>query len=592
MLLVQAGFFNIPSWPVFTNFLKAEIARPFSGDLLHWQWLLLFICLLVSTHQWLIPSAWFTRTANRFRNYAQNRSRAIWICMLFPAVVRVALLPAISIKPPSVHDEFSWLLMADTFRLGRLTNPIHPFWQHFESIHIIQRPTYASMYPPGFGAFLAVGALLHHPWLGVLLSVSLLCGCLCWMLQAWVPPVWAFGGALLAALQIGIGSYWMNSFVGGAPAPALAGALVLGSIPRFLRKPVPKYAVLFALGTVLLVNTRPFEGTILALLCAALTFFWYRTRVLGSSVIRWRALVPAVFVLVAGAAFTLYYSWRVTGNPLKPAYVVNHETYGWPENFAFLPPVKVAHRHPNLKNMQDLELARRARYSTFGRMLDSLSSRYHINWEFFVGPGLTLPLLMLPWTIRSRKLRPLLYIVVIMFGINTLQLMAYPQHVAGMTGIFYLLLVGGLRQLCRQAHLRNLMPERVMAGLALCVAIGAGLSLFMEPLHFMPSSFWEWTHWPYRDARAALATRLEQLPGQHVIFVRYGAAHNAHEEWVYNAARIDRSKVVWANAMNWKDDTALRNYYKNRQAWIFEPDTDPSSFLPFTSKTYGETATP
>jgi hypothetical protein len=118
--------------------------------------------------------------------------------------------------------------------------------------------------------------------------------------------------------------------------------------------------------------------------------------------------------------------------------------------------------------------------------------------------------------------------------------------------------------------------------------LGAAFSLFMEPLHLMPSSFWEWPHWPYRDARAAVAAKLEQLPGQQLIFVRYRSDHNPHEEWVYNAARIDRSKIVWANAMNWRDDSKLREYFKNRQAWIIQPDADPFGFLPFTSKTYGE----
>ena len=110
---------------------------------------------------------------------------------------------------PYIHDEFSYLLAADTFCEGRLTNPAHPHWEHFESIHIIQQPTYASKYPPGQGLVMALGQYLTgEPLAGVWISTALAVVAFYWMLLGWLPSRWAFVGAILLLAHPSIQLVW------------------------------------------------------------------------------------------------------------------------------------------------------------------------------------------------------------------------------------------------------------------------------------------------------------------------------------------------------------------------------------------------
>ena len=158
---------------------------------------------------------------SRHRGYCEQASPTLSsACML--ALADLCLGPLLAHfgqwPYPSIHDEFSYLLAADTYAHGRLANPPHPLWKHFESMHILVQPTYASKYPPAQGLILAAGQVLFRmPIAGVWLSNALATLGAIWMLRGWMPYRWAFlGGFLLASHPLMIA--WGQSYWGGSAA--------------------------------------------------------------------------------------------------------------------------------------------------------------------------------------------------------------------------------------------------------------------------------------------------------------------------------------------------------------------------------------
>jgi hypothetical protein len=522
---------------------------------------------------------------NVFREMEKSLSRfakhkTLAVCLMFFGVVtaRLAVLPLLPVPIPGIHDEFSYLLMADTFANGRLANPTHPMWMSFETFHVNWFPTYSSMYPPAQGFVMAVGQWLGNPWIGVLLSDAAMCAAILWMLQAWMPARWALLGGLFAALNLGIASYWMNSYWGGAVAGA-GGALVLGALARILRRASLNSALLLGLGIAILANSRPYEGFLFCVPAGVWLLWWLLGKAKSRDATSARARIvflPLAAVIVLTLAFIGYYNLRLTGNALLFPHVLNTRTYHSTPLFLWerLKP-ELAYHNQQFEDFYN-GWERQDYQTTWKDARDVTAEKLaRMGVEFF-WPGALFLLPALPFVFREPKMRLLVITFFLCLAGVFAVIWSAPHYAAPLTSVIYALLAQSVR------HLRAIKWKARPVGVALSRAIVL-LLLTSTCVHVGRRAcdplWWTCTGDP---SRVAVMKQLLAAPGKHLIVVRYSDDHNIHDEWVYNGANIDGAKVIWARELDESQNAKLFAYFKDRQIWLVEPDVDNTEIKPYT----------
>ncbi len=540
---------------------------------------------------------------------------------------------------PLVHDEFSYLLAADTFAGGRVANPRHPMWVFFESMHIVHDPAYASMYPPGQGLALAAGqALTGDPAYGVWLSVAAMTGAIYWMLLGWLPRKWALlGGVLVVCKFIVLGrgaplamaGYWSQSYFGGAVA-ATGGALLYGALARIIRfrsncdhsacgtaktapLPCPLNSALLALGVAMLANSRPFEGMLVSLPAAFALLWWLLKRPAGRRGQTWlRVATPAAVVLLITFACMGYYNHRVTGKATRMAWEHHHEQYCTFPIFVWQrPKLQMTWNHEELKEFHGFwEVDLWMRHRSFDGLTIETGRKLRTLWSFYLAgvPRLDAPIAFTDDQVGDGAVRIVRRVVagmsagdLLLGGLLSLPLLWLPCVLRRRGMMLALVCCGGavfanLVTVATFPHYAAPMTGLVILFIVQCLRhtrawrqpmgshVFAGvivLSIASFVLAFNPP--WRAGRPSWHLERARFLAEMERKEGSHLVVVRYGKGHSVHNEWVFNRADIDGAKVVFARDMGEEKNRTLFDYYSEngpggaRHIWMLEvsEDQDP-----------------
>ncbi len=422
------------------------------------------------------------------------------------------------------------------------------------------------------GFTLAAGQVIAgHPAVGIWLGTAIMCAAIFWMLLAWLPARWALLGGVVTVFQIGGLGYWAHSYWGGAVAAA-GGALALGAMRRLFREPTASSGLLLAIGLGVLANSRPFEGLLLSL-CISVPLAWalwtrdgkYRRKFAVRT-------IPLAFLVLSLVMLGMgYYFWRATGSPVRMPYQVHDATYSF-RSFApwvGLDPVP-EYRHDIIR---DFYVMWGDRPTLTGDPLGFAAAsvvklgRLHL---FFLGVLGLLPVLALPRVLRDPWARYATTVILILVG-ATLFSSAYPHYLAPVAGLILFMAMQSMRGLLHWS--RGPGGKRLIEITLVLFAATVPIRVYLH-LH------------PIRDSgfvqqREEVRRSLTALPGEHLVVVRYTDGHLFHNEWVFNRADIDASRIVWARDMGPESNRALLAYFADRTVWLLESGKPSGAKLGF-----------
>lgn len=504
----------------------------------------------------LLPARQAVRLRHLWRVCSRISQRPTLIISGFVCVtliLNVLVSVVIRFPEPFIADEFSVLFGAQTFAAGRLTNPSPPFYEHFASMHNIERPTWQMKYPPGLSLILTPGVLLGIPILGIWLSSSLAIGGLCWMLLAVLPRRWAFVGTL-----IGLFNWWLllrfgQSFLGGAGA-MFGGALVLGSVVRLSRNPRRIHGAVLAGGLSLLAVTRPYEGLMLSIpgICFLMAQV-VRSDADHRRVLLERGALPCLLTLVATFSWIGYYNYRVTGSATTLPYQL------WSAQKSNQPLLGLLGFPRQMESRiarPERTLLLRFRYRVaiaFSRIKQSLLICFPVI------PGAVLVFLV---RIFRSGYTPLFFITSAISWLLLFQVKSSwipPEYAAPVINANILLLTQGLRGLYTWTFHSFRPGSRLTPLLIFCLPV-----VFL--VHLARTE--KWSSVPSLvNQQQGIVEILRSQVGSDIVFVGSFGTHQYDYTWVNNEPDLEAADILWVRGIDENADRRLRAFFSDRVAW-------------------------
>lgn len=488
-------------------------------------------------------------------------------------VASFTILVALSwvrVPVPRVHDEFSYLLAADTFVNGRLTNPTPKAWRHFETMHVLVAPTYASKYPPGQGLFLALGQwLTGRPIVGVWISTAAAAAACCWMLRQWLPPRWANLGSWLVLLHPTLLFLWSQGFMGGSVA-TFGAALLLGAYGQARRNELSLgSAICAASGLIVLANSRPFEGLLISapITFAFLVHSWRTGRWRSPRTLRSAAL--ATLLLIVAASSMLHYNQTITGKSTRLPYIEHAQRYLAAPMFLWQElPANREYRNPQLDRFHnEWEKGHFDLQRSWSGYVELKSGMLQLALHFMTRPILLVFVLVaMGAAYRSFDHAAVAAAVLLMLAGLCTSVWLYPQYLAPGLPAMLLLALQGMRRVSLWRGPRGGFGSAAVRRLATAYFV-----LLLLPL----ASFLLFRDAGWHRERERLIVELNSIPGDDLVIVRYHPDHPPTDEWVYNGAELNAEPILWARDLGADANQQLLEAYPGRRVWLLQADAKP-----------------